>query len=202
MTKTDFVGQFLVGASTALATAIINLVLPGKISWFWLIPAFVVPFTALFLYQGLGPALGFRLHKAWKIRTGELVATDGTQKGDIWEFQPVAKKVPEFYGPCIALPKGKYRAVFRFKIDSRDERDEPICDVGVTSNSGQKWFGHQTISIRDFRQSDEWQDFPLDFNMINDESKVEFRARMADLEKFQRRIMFDKVIVYKRLLPR
>ena len=75
MTKTDFVGQFLVGASTALATAIINLVLPGKISWFWLIPAFVVPFTALFLYQGLGPALGFRLHKAWKIRTGELVAT-------------------------------------------------------------------------------------------------------------------------------
>jgi hypothetical protein len=199
MAKSDFSAEFLVGASTALATAIINLVVLDQINWLWLIPAFGVPFVVLFLYQGTG--LGFRPYKEWKIRTGELSAVGGAQKGDVWEFEDV---VPErglgFRGPLIALPRGKYRVLFRLKIDSRDERDEPVCELDVTSNSGRKWFAYRTLSLRDFKRSDQWQSFMLDFNMSNDENRVEFRSRMESGAGLGRRIAFDKVIVHHRLL--
>jgi hypothetical protein len=90
--------------------------------------------------------------------------------------------------------------LFRLKLDNRDERDEPVCELGVTSNSGQKWFALRTISIRDFNRSDQWQEFPVDFSMCNDESRVEFRGHMEGVEKARRRITFDKVRVYRRLL--
>ena len=199
MTKTDFSAEFLVGASTALVTAIINLVMPGQISWLWLIPAFIVPFAVLFIYQGAG--LGFRPYKEWRIRTGELAADGGVQKGYVWEFehQPPRGGLG-FHGPHIALPRGKYRVLFRMKIDSRDERDEPMCELDVSSNSGEKWFALRTISIRDFQRSDTWQDFALDFIMPNDENHVEFRGRMQGVEPAGRRITFDKVVVHRRLL--
>jgi hypothetical protein len=197
--KTDFSAEFLVAASTALVTAIINLVVPGQISWLWLIPAFVVPFGVLLLYQGVG--LGFRPYKEWRIRTGELVADGGAQKGYVWEFEHSAPSQGlGFHGPHIALPKGKYRVLFRLKIDSRDERDEPVCELDVSSNSGQKWFALRTISIRDFKWTDSWQDFALDFILTNDESHVEFRGRMQGVERVNRRITFDKVVVHRRLL--
>ncbi len=199
MAKTDFSAEFLVGASTALVTAIINLVVPGQISWLWLIPAFIVPFAALFVYQGVG--LGFGPYKEWKIRTGELVADGGTQKGAVWEFEHLTSEGGlGFSGPHIALPKGKYRVLFRLKIDSRDERDEPVCELDVSSNSGRKWFALRTISLRDFKSSDSWQDFALDFMMTNDENHVEFRGRMEGVERVGRRIIFDKVVVHRRLL--
>ncbi len=199
MTKTDFSAEFLVGASTALVTAIINLVVPGQISWLWLIPAFAVPFLVLYLYQGTG--LGFRPYKEWRIRTGELVADGGVQKGHVREFEHLTPgQGLGFHGPQIALPKGKYRILFRLKIDSRDERDEPVCELDVSSKSGQKWFALRTISIRDFKWSDTWQDFALDFIMANDESHVEFRARMNGVERAGRRITFDKLMVHRRLL--
>jgi hypothetical protein len=200
MAKTDFSAEFLVGASTALVTAIINLVVPGQISWLWLIPAFAVPFVVLFLYQGTVRGLGFRPYKEWRIRTGELIADGGVQKGYVWEFEDLT---PEgglgFHGPHIALPRGKYRVLFRLKIDSRDERDEPVCELDVSSDSGQKWFALRTISIRDFRRSDTWQDFALDFLMANDESHVEFRGRMQGVERLGRRITFHKLVVHRRL---
>jgi hypothetical protein len=199
MAKTDFSAEFLVGAATALATAIINLVVPGQISWLWLVPAFAVPFVVLFVYQGTG--LGFRLYKEWKIRPGELAARGGVQKGDVWEFEHEAPdRRLEFYGPSIALPRGKYRVIFRLKIDARDERDEPIWELDVASNSGAKWLALRTLSIRDFKRSDTWQDFPLDFTLINDENKVEFRGRMGHADRSRRRITFDKVMVHRRLL--
>jgi hypothetical protein len=202
MSKSDFSAEFLVGASTALVTALINFVVPGQISWLWLIPAFVVPFLVLFAYQGTG--LGFRPYKEWKIRPGELSAKGGLQKGDVWEFEHATpgdhRERLEFHGPCIALPRGKYRVLFRLKIDSRDERDLPVCELDVTSNSGEKWFALRTVSIRDFRRSDQWQDFPVDFVMANDESRVEFRFRMDGADKQRRRITFDKVMVHRRLL--
>lgn len=199
MTKTDFSAEFLVGASTALATAIINLVVPGQISWLWLIPAFAVPFVVLFLYQGSG--LGFRPYKEWRIRTGELVADGGAGKGNVWEFEHLAPgQSLGFHGPHIALPRGKYRVLFRLKIDSRDERDEPVCELDVSSNSGHKWFALRTISIRDFKWSDAWQDFALDFVMANDENHVEFRARMGGVEPAGRRITFHKLVVHRRLI--
>jgi hypothetical protein len=198
MSKTDFSAEFLVGASTALATAIINLVAPGQISWLWLIPAFSVPFVVLLVYQGAG--LGFRPYKEWRIRTGELVADGGAQKGAVWEFE--RRELMGglgFHGPHIALPRGKYRVLFRLKIDSRDERDEPVCELDVSSNAGAKWFALRTLSIRDFRRSDTWQDFALDFIMTNDESHVEFRGRMEAVERAGRRITFDKAVVHRRL---
>jgi hypothetical protein len=199
MTRTDFSAQFLVAASTALVTAIINLVVPGQISWLWLVPAFVVPFGVLFIYQGTG--LGFKPYKEWRIRAGELIAKGGIQKGDVWEFERGSPgQGLGFHGPAIALPRGKYRVLFRLKLDNRDERDEPVCELGVTSNSGQKWFALRTISIRDFKRSDHWQEFPLDFSMSNDESRVEFRGHMEGVETARRRITFDKVRVYRRLL--
>lgn len=199
MTKTDFSAEFLVGASTALATAIINLVVPGQISWLWLIPAFVVPFLVLFVYQGAG--LGFRPYKEWKLRAGELVPQGGVEKGEVWEFEHVVEgQGLGFGGPHIALPRGKYRALFRLKIDSRDERDEPVCELHVTSNFGHKWFAHRTLALRDFKRSDQWQNFALDFNLTNDENHVELRGRMEGVEPLGRRITFDKAILHRRLL--
>jgi hypothetical protein len=199
MTRSDLVAQFLVGTSSALVPAVINLAGYGQIGWVWLIPAFLAPFIVLSLYQRTG--IGFRLYQEYKICNGELIAWDGTQRDAAWEFEgnEQARELG-FYGPYIALPKGKYRAKFRLKIDKRDARDMRICHLDVTSNSGEKWFAHQTVSIRDFEQSDQWQDFILDFTMLSNESKVEFRAFMNDLKPFKLRITFDKVVIFRRLV--
>ena len=197
MMKKDLVGEVLVAASSAIVAGIVSLVVQGQVSWLFVTPAFLVPFIVLFLYQGTGVAI--RSYKEYKIREGELIPQGGKQNGDLWEFEHGMQEDLGFYGPYIALPRGKYRAKFRLKIDGRDQRDERICDLDVTANSGQKWFAHQSIAIRDFKQSEQWQDFSLDFTMANDENKVEFRARMNDVNQYKRRITFDKVAVHKRL---
>ena len=205
MMKNDFAVQFLVGAFTALTNAVINVAVLGQINWPWVIVAFVVPFGVLFIYQNTG--IGFAPFKRWKIREDqrELRCDVGTRRGDVWEFDSSVMEGGGFYGPYQPLSKGKYRVAFRLKIDSNVVReqvsvDTPVVELEVTSNDGQKYLAHRSLTIGDFLNSDDYQEFPLDSDLVRDENRVEFRLRMKNVQEAQRRITFDAVIVSKRLI--
>ena len=42
--RDDYAAQFLVGASTAAASAVLNLAMTGQVNWLWVTVAFAVPF--------------------------------------------------------------------------------------------------------------------------------------------------------------
>jgi hypothetical protein len=75
------------------------------------------------------------------------------------------------------LSKGKYRVAFRLKIDSNVVReqvtvDTPVVELDVTSNDGQKYLAHRSLTIGDFLNSDDYQEFPLDFDLVRDENRL------------------------------
>jgi hypothetical protein len=130
--KKNYAAEFLVSSSTAIIIALLNFAINQQVNWVWVVIAFIVPFVVLVLYQGVVNLQFLRPYRKWKINKGELVQYYGKQKDNIWEFNTANKDLPGFYGPYIPLMKGKYKVVFRFKIDNRDEQDEPICDIDVT----------------------------------------------------------------------
>lgn len=197
--KNDLSAQFLLGTFTALANAILGLAINGQINWLWVIVTFVISFAVLFVYQGFG--VGLRFYREFKIREGELInAGSGVEKTDSWEFD---YKQPEdrnsFYGPYIPLLAGRYRAIYRLKIDKAIKSEDIVCELDVLVHYT-RFAAFKSVAVKDFKKSDHWQDFIIDFNLIGDENKVEFRFRLKNSDKLQRRISFDKVLVYRRLL--
>jgi hypothetical protein len=195
----DLRPQMLVGASAAILAALVDLAVADKVSWYWVLLAFVVPFAILTIYQGVLGG-GLRPFKRWGIRPGELTSYYAREGADYWEFDRTAQEGHGFYGPYIPLPRGKYRVTYRLKIDSRDNQDQPVCDLDVTSNDGQKWFAYRTLSIRDFTQSDRWQSFHIPFDLSHDENRVEFRFRIKNVLVAQRRLSFQSVALRRRIL--
>ncbi len=194
----DYRAQFLVSFFTVLTAAVVNLAVAGQINWLWLILAFIVPFLVLSVYQGV-ISLNFRPFKSWSIREGELNSYSATKRGNTWEFDRTSNEDAGFNGPYIPVLRGKYRVIFRLMIDDRGEQDQPVCELAVTSNDGRKWFAKHTVSIRDFVRAEKWQDFPLDFTLLRDENRVEFRFRMRESALAQRRISFRSVTLRRRI---
>ncbi len=196
--KNDIVAQFLLGFFIALANAIINLAVNGQINWLWVGTTFLISFALIFTYQGTG--VGKKFYSVWKIGKGELITSGGVEKDGVWEFDKsnIAND-KGFYGPYIPLTAGKYRCVFRLKIDKSSREDKVVCELDVLLNQA-KLAAFRSLSNRDFKHSDKWQDVSIDFNLYNDENRVEFRFRVKNIVEANRRISFDKVTVYKRLV--
>jgi hypothetical protein len=194
----DYLAEFLVGSGTAVATALVGYAIAGSVQWIWVAVGFVIPILVLVLYRGVIP-LPFSRLRQYRIRDGELISYFGSQKGDVREFDASSNEGAGFYGPYIPLPKGKYTVSFHLKIDNRSEQDQPVCELDVTSNDGCKWFAQYTVSLRDFKEPEKWQDFPLDFVLPRDENRVEFRLRMKDVLIAQRRVSFQHLALRKRL---
>jgi hypothetical protein len=100
------------------------------------------------------------------------------------------------YGPYIPLPRGKYRATFRLKVNDTQGGDAPLVRLEVTSGRGTKWLAVRTISMRDFDRADRYQNFPLDFYLIDGENDVEFRLILVG---GNRRVVFEYVRLSRKL---
>lgn len=194
----DYLADFLVGSASGGVNVVASYAIAGSVHWIWVAISFFIPVLILGFYRGVIPLPFGRLGQ-YQIRDGELISRWGIQKGDIREFDANSDEGAGFYGPYIPLPKGKYIVSFSLKIDSRSEQDQPVCEMDVTSNDGRKWFGQYTVSLRDFKQAEKWQHFPLDFILPRDENRVEFRFRMKDVLIAKRRVSFQHLSLRKRL---
>jgi len=178
-----------IGSSVALVTALINQVFEGKLNYWWVIGGFVGAIVVYTLYQNSGyPFITYRvtnkndgkgllIHDKADIVTGKPV-------GDAWQFR--ANNDAGFhpiYGPYIrkALRRGKYRAIFRIKVDDDiSGPDTHITKIDVVSNfrehKGLKELASRFLMSQDFKDSGEYQDFHLDFEVFTDEREIELRV--------------------------
>lgn len=78
------------------------------------------------------------------------------------------------------LKKGKYKAVFRIKVDHKPERNFPIIEISVSANTdggtGTKTLAARILSSIDFRENDEYQNFSLCFDIFAEEHEFELRV--------------------------
>jgi hypothetical protein len=189
--KQIFIGSVvaLVGAiAGTVATAIINLLLAGKISvnywWVWGIGAVL---GALLLY-GIYPANRFPFKK-WRvtnIRDGkgllfreDLPVLEGKPDGEAWQFVAHDNNWA-IYGPYLrqSLRKGKYRAAFRVKVNNVSGEDRHVIELSVASNCkavGDKQLAARTLTTRDFKSGGVYHIFFLYFDALVDERDLELR---------------------------
>jgi hypothetical protein len=85
------------------------------------------------------------------------------------------------FGPYTKMNAGDYRAIFRMKIDKNQPHPKPIARIDVTRNIGNVSIVEQKVMTSDFNSSNEYQDFALDFSLIENAENVEFRFRTESL---------------------
>ncbi len=77
------------------------------------------------------------------------------------------------FGPYQKFPAGKYRVVFRMKVQCESIKF-PVCDIDVAANSGKTLFAERTLYSDDF-EGNSYQDFEFHFS-IPEEKELEFRV--------------------------
>ncbi len=175
--------KIFVGVLLAFITAIINQVVSGQINYLWVGSVFTLALFLYWIFQGIGfPYIKFRVSST-NDGKGLLFRSDistGKKVGEAWQF-----KADKFdwavYGPYLRSPlrSGKYRGTFRIKVDDVSGDNRPIIEIDVASRCkevGDKKLSARTLSTRDFKNADEYQDFPLDFFIISDENDLELRV--------------------------
>jgi hypothetical protein len=71
-----------------------------------------------------------------------------------------------------------------------------VADIDVASRHGAKILALRTLTIRDFNRADTYQDFPLDFFLLQDDNEIEFRISTGGAA---RRLVLDHVVLARRL---
>jgi len=199
------------GAAGAIASAIINnfLLKSTNISYWW-IGALLGIFVALLLYflyqQGFG---GFPVQK-WRV-TNSADCTGLGSGGQIIRRagQNVCQIDTSYDGWAVWGPggfcreylrKGKYVATFRIKANHKSGPNLPIIEISAsvkTDNGlGTKYLAARTLSPIDFKEDDEYQDFPLHFEIFDAEYEFELRVYS---KSNQRIITLDYIQVSRRL---
>ncbi len=172
------------GAAGAIASAIINnfLLKSTNISYWW-IGALLGIFVALLLGSG-GQIIR---------RAGQNVCQIDTSY-DGWAVWGPGGFCREY------LRKGKYVATFRIKANHKSGPNLPIIEISAsvkTDNGlGTKYLAARTLSPIDFKEDDEYQDFPLHFEIFDAEYEFELRVYS---KSNQRIITLDYIQVSRRL---
>jgi hypothetical protein len=183
-----FFEQIGIGSTVALITAIINQSFAGKVDYWWIIGAFsaaIILYTSYQNYSGF-PFRKFRVStkkdgKGLLFRHDKSDVLEGKYVGDAWQFRGNGKDYEAIYGPYLQHPlrKGKYRAIFKIKADNVEGNNSYITYIDVVSSYkgelGRKTLSARTITTNDFKKSDEYENFNLDFDALSDESELEFR---------------------------
>ena len=178
--------KILIGSAVALVAAIINQLFAGNINYWWVLIVFIGAIIFIWAYQRYGGSLftKYRVDKVNEENGKRLLARrdilDGEMVGEAWQFK-AQKDDWAIYGPYLREPlrKGKYRATFRVKINDTSTQDIPVIELSVASNCGWrggKQLASRTFSTRDFKKTDEYHDFSLDFYTFADERELEFRV--------------------------
>ena len=106
---------------------------------------------------------------------------EGKNVGEAWQFRASGDNYHAIYGPYLQRPlrNGKYRAIFRIKADNVEGDNVYITYIDIASSykakRGGKILAARTLTANDFKKSDEYQGFYLDFDVLSDESELEFR---------------------------
>ncbi len=193
--KNDYVAQFLVSAFGAVAVAAFNLAVAGQINGLWVLLAFVIPFFILRAYQNSG----FCVNGEWRVMSDKMqlrAVTGQPSGGGAWELETGEPKRWAIFGPYQPLARGKYCATFRLKINHL-AGDDPVAEIDVAARHGQKRLAVRSLTVKDFRRADEYQDFPLEFHLLQDENEVEFRVSTSGAK---RRLTLEHVRLARRLL--
>jgi hypothetical protein len=180
--------QIGIGSTVALVTAIINQTFAGKVNYWWIVGAF---FAAVVLYTGYQNFSGFPFTKfrvtnnhdgkGLLFRLDRPDVLEGKKVGEAWQFKASGDNYHAIFGPYLQHPirKGKYRAIFRIKADNVEGDNAYITYIDIASSykgtRGGKTLAARTLTANDFKKSDEYQDFYLDFDVRSDESELEFR---------------------------
>ncbi len=183
-----FFEQIGIGSTVVLITAVINQAFAGKIQYWWVAIAFFASVTVYTFYQNKSgfPFVKFRVTnktdgKGLLFRVDKPDVLVGNQVGDAWQFTAAGDNYHAIYGPYIQHPlhKGKYRAIFRIKSNDIEGDNKYITYLDIASSykgdRGGKILAARTLTANDFRKSDEYQDFYLDFDIFSDEVELEFR---------------------------
>lgn len=190
--REDYAAQFIVGAATAIAAAVFDLAASGQVDAGWVLAAFAVPYAVLHLYQ----RAGFSPSRTWRVRDNELIARGGHPTGHgAWELDAAERRDWVVHGPRRPLGRGRYRAVFRLKVNYT-AGDAPVVDLDVAARHGQKLLAARTLTAQDFQRADAYQAFALDFYLLHDENEVEFRLSTRGAA---RRLALECVTLARRL---
>lgn len=180
----------VIGAATgAIASALINSLLSrgNSISYWWVgaLLGIVIAILLYLLYQRL---------TSFPVRTWHVSnADDGTGLGSggrilrkdnhticqietnpgQWAVWGPGKKSQE------AVKKGRYKAIFRLKINHKAGPNLPIIELSVSARTdnglGTKFLAARTLSNRDFIEDDTYQEFILYFDIISEEREFKIR---------------------------
>jgi hypothetical protein len=116
-------------------------------------------------------------------RDGKSLLTDSSKGRPVedraWLFTDCS-----IYGPYLPVPlgKGKYKAIFRLKVDNISGENQHIVKLDVVSNSnfdGDKTLARRTLTNGDFKKAGQYHEFPLEFSLFDYERKLEFRIHSA-----------------------
>jgi len=138
-------------------------------------------------YEGFGrfPFTSFRVDPSLKGHgdgVGLLFRGDhleGKRVGSAWTFRTTVNDWAVF-GPYLREPlrKGRYSVMFNLKIDDATVDNSPVIEIDVackTRDDGDKRLTGRTLTPLDFRRSDEYRQFRLDFDVLTDERYLEIR---------------------------
>jgi hypothetical protein len=180
--------QIGIGSTVALITAIINQAFVGKVNYLWIVGAFL---AAVLLYTGYQSYSGFPFKKfrvtnqqngkGLLFRQDKPEVLEGKPIGDAWQFKASGDNYHAIFGPYLqcSLRKGKYRAIYKIKADDVEGDNIYITYIDVASSykasRGGKTLAARTLTANDFKKSDEYQFFYLDFDVLSDETELEFR---------------------------
>ena len=115
----------------------------------------------------------------------------GRNDHKIWKFKGWGT-----WGPYLPHPLsyGRYKAVFKLMVINLDIHldDRPVLEIDVASHcreDGDKKLALRTLWTNDFKK-DSFDMFPLQFFVVNEEQRVEFRVRPQESDYI---IMLDYI---------
>jgi hypothetical protein len=197
--------QVFVGVVVAFATAIINQRFAGDVNYLLVFGVFLSGVIGYGLYRRYG-AFPLGKYKVTRVNDGKGLLT-GDDSATVKLIDGKLQFTANFedyavYGPYLRKPlrAGKYRIIYRLKVNQLPTENRPILDIDVgarTKGWGDKRLIGRSLTTADFAKADEFQEFPLDFHIGSDEHSVEFRVFSkgnGDL------ITFDNVELARRLL--
>lgn len=174
----------LIGAvGGAVATAIINQLLAGKITvmywWIWVIGAILGGLLLYEIYES--NRFPFKKFRVTTNRDDGKSLLENSSKGRSVEDGAWLFSNSTVFGPWIRIPlrKGKYRAIFRIKVDNIHGENQHIVKLDVVSNSnfrGDKTLAARVFTNADFSKAGQYHFFPLDFYVLEHERDVELRV--------------------------